>query len=103
MPTQEKLSVNVAVASKPITLMSRAPPVDQHIVVVPVKKEELSMCVDEAYAEPRRCVVKKSTLVNVTKGAVAVAALATAVYCFSNIENAAAILTPVRNMYGDFF
>lgn len=99
MPKEEKLSVNVAVVSKPITLMSRAPPVDQHIVVVPVKKEELSLCVDEVYAEPRRCVVKKSTLVNVTKGAVAVAALATVVYCLSNTDTAA-ILTPA---YNDFF
>jgi hypothetical protein len=99
VPKEEKLSVNVAVVSKPITLMSRAPPVDQHIVVVPVKKEELSLCVDEVYAEPRRCVVKKSTLVNVTKGAVAVAALATVVYCLSNTDTAA-ILTPA---YNDFF
>jgi hypothetical protein len=102
VPKEEKLSVNVAVVSKPITLMSRAPPVDQHIVVVPVKKEELSLCVDEVYAEPRRCVVKKSTLVNVTKGAVAVAALATVVYCLSNTDTAA-ILTPARTMYNDFF
>lgn len=100
MPKEEKLSVNVAVMSKPITLISRAPPVDQHIVVVPVKKEEITMCVDEVYAEPRKCVVKKSTLVNVTKGAAAVAALATVVYCLSNMENAASILTPA---YNDFF
>ena len=99
-PKEEKLSVSVAVVSKPITLMSRAPPVDQHIVVVPVKKEELTVCVDDVYAEPMRCVVKKSTLVNITKGAVAVAALATVVYCLSNTENAAAILTPA---YNDFF
>jgi hypothetical protein len=103
VPKEEKLSVNVAVLSKPITLISRAPPVDQHIVVVPVKKEEVTMCVDEVYAEPRRCVVKKSTLLNVTRGAAAVAALATVAYCLSNSENAAAILTPARNMYNDFF
>jgi len=103
VPKEEKLSVNVAVASKPITLMSRAPPVDQHIVVVPVKKEELTVCVDDVYAEPRRCVVKKSTLMNVTRGVAAVAVVATAVYCLSNMENAAAILTPARNMYNDFF
>jgi len=103
VPKEEKLSVNVAVVSKPITLMSRAPPVDQHIVVVPVKKEELTVCVDDVYAEPRRCVVKKSTLMNVTRGVAAVAAVATVAYCLSNTENAAAILTPARTMYNDFF
>ena len=98
----EKLSVNVPVVPKPITLISRAPSVDQHIVVVPVKKE-ITLCVDEVYDEPRRCVVKKSTLLNVTRGVAAVAAVATVAYCLSNTENAAAILTPARNMYNDFF
>ena len=36
----EKISVNVPVVTKPITLISRAPPVEQSFVIVPVKKEE---------------------------------------------------------------
>jgi hypothetical protein len=36
----EKISVNVPVVSKPITLISRAPPVEQSFVIVPVKKEK---------------------------------------------------------------
>jgi hypothetical protein len=102
VPKDEKLSVNVPVLSKPITLMSRAPPVDQHIVVVPVKKEELSVSVDEVYHE-KKCDVKNMTVANVTRGAAVVAIVATAAYCLSNPENAAALLTPARNMYSDFF
>jgi hypothetical protein len=101
VPTDEKLSVNVPVVSKPLTLISRAPSVDQHIVVVPVQKEEITVCVDEVYTQ-KKCVVKKSTLLNLSRGVAAVAVVATAVYCLSNTENVAAILTPARNMY-DFF
>jgi hypothetical protein len=98
---QEKLSVKVPDVSKPLTLISSADSLEQSAEVA-VKKEDLTLCVDEVYAEPRKCVVKKSTLVNVTKGAAAVALLATAVYCISNTENAVAILTPARSMYNDF-
>jgi hypothetical protein len=41
MVAPEKISVNVPVVSKPITLISRAPPVEQSFVIVPVKKEEV--------------------------------------------------------------
>lgn len=99
VPVDEKLTVNVPVVSKPITLMSRAPPVDQHFVVVPVKKEELTVAVDDVYEE-KSCHVNTSTVV---RGAAAVALVATAAYCLSNPENAAAILTPARSMYSDFF
>jgi hypothetical protein len=102
VPKDEKLSVSVPVVPKPITLMSRAPPVDQHIVVVPVKKEELTVSVDEVYPE-KKCPVRKSTVANVTRGAAVVAIVATAAYCLSNTENAAALLTPARSMYNDFF
>jgi len=96
----EKLTVNVPVVSKPITLMSRAPPVDQHIVVVPIKKEEITVCVDEVNVIE---VEKKCPDYTLTKGVAAVALLATAVYCISNTENAVSLLTPAHTIYSDFF
>jgi len=97
-PVQEKLSVSVPVAAKPITLMFRAPPVDQHIVVLPVKKEELAASVEETPT-----VVKSSSEYNkAVVGTAVVVIMATAAYCLSNPNEMATILTPVRNIYADF-
>lgn len=95
-PVQEKLSVSVPVAAKPITLMFRAPPVDQHIVVLPVKKEELAVSVEETVVKP------SSEYNKAVVGTAVVVIMATAAYCLANPNDMATILTPVRNIYADF-
>ena len=104
MPKDEKLSVNVPVVSKPITLMSRAPPVDQHIVVVPVKKEEVliedvaSTQEKEKEKEKAQDQAYRSYLLT---GAAVAATAATVVYYSSNPDEFLKIITPIQGLYTD--
>jgi len=99
-PPSGKIEVNVPVASKPITLMSRAPSVDQHMVVVPVKKEEV-VVEDLALTKEKERIQDQASRSYLFTGVAVAAAAATVVYYASNPVEFVKVMTPIQGMYTD--
>lgn len=99
-PPSGKIEVNVPVASKPITLMSRAPSVDQHMVVVPVKKEEV-VVEDLALTEEKEKAQDQAYRSYVLTGVAVAATAATVVYYAANPDEFVKIITPIQGLYTD--
>ena len=80
--------------------MSRAPAVDQHMVVVPVKKEEV-VVEDLALTKEKERIQGQASRSYLLTGVAVAAAAATVVYYASNPDEFVKVMTPIQGLYTD--
>ena len=80
--------------------MSRAPAVDQHMVVVPVKKEEV-VVEDLALTKEKERIQDQASRSYLLTGVAVAAAAATVVYYASNPDEFVKVMTPIQGLYTD--